>query len=163
MGLAVVAQGQDARSVRPYGEWRWQGAVAAPQGWFEGSSWRDWVSTPMRGQAWKDRRGRIVPGATVEVIARSRESFEAQARELNLAFAPVSRYAFQAGAACSITSQMLSEFMGMYGSNFHPPTVPSVWYNQFISYEMQLELQKKSGAIPGAGVATQPIVGSGRR
>jgi len=129
-------------------------SVFLPQGEFGSSDWRHWVAEkqPLNGR----KRGRGVPGATVVVVDSFLEIHRERVMELNAAAAPMAARAFRVGEGSSITRQMLSEFMGMYGSNFRPPSLPSVWYNGLVPYWVQQGWSSPSGPTVTVGVEARP-------
>lgn len=121
----------------------WELVFAVPGPDFVSGHWQDWVTAsklPKRGT-----RIRPMPGATVEVVDWFVDAQKERVLELNAAWAPVLARSFQMGWRSPYTAQMLSEFMGMHGANFHPPTIPSVFYNGLIPYWVQQGWGSASG------------------
>jgi len=134
-GFTQVPQGAEAKEA-PGAPLPLTGFLLVARGEWGTSDWRNWVAdkpTPTTGK----QRQQSMPGATVEVVDSLFEMHKDRVRELNLRFTPVMVSAFRVGEGSSITAQMLSEFMSMHGANFHPPTLPLVWYNGLIPYWVQ--------------------------
>ena len=102
---------------------------------FRSGGWQDWIASAKRPN--RPLRSRSMPGATVEVVDWFVDAQKERVLELNAKWAPVLARSFQQGWQSPYTGQMLSEFMGMHGADFHPPTVPSVFYNGLIPYWVQ--------------------------
>lgn len=131
---AIAEQQPGFAPVRP-SIWDWY--IPLPTRELGTTDWRDWVagddlSTRTRG----GRRPRI-SGATVVVADRFLDEAQERVLELNTTWAPVLAQAFKLGWQSPYTAEMLSEFMGMHGTNFHPPSIPSVWYNGLMPYWVQ--------------------------
>lgn len=139
--------------LRPF-SWDW--SLILSQGLLGSSDWRSWISDrstpPPKGKL------RRIPGATVEVVDRVIDLRRDQVLELNASIAPVLVSSFLMGERSSVTSQMLTEFMSMHGSNFHPPTLPSVWYNGLIPYWVQQGWSSASGVTVRTNSEVRPVM-----
>ncbi len=92
----------------------------------DGPNWRPWVhgAQPLSKQSG-------VPSATVEVVESLERERQLRLLEFRARTAPLLKAAFAMGYAFRTNVQMLSEFMFMDPANPHPPSVPSVFYNNF--------------------------------
>ena len=119
-------------------------ASAMPAPDFLSGHWQDWVASARRSKP--TARSRVMPGTTVEVVDWFVDAQKERVRELNAAWAPVLARSFQMGWRSPYTAEMLSEFMGMHGADFRPPTIPSVFYNGLIPYWVQQGWRSASGS-----------------
>ena len=138
----------------------WDWVLVLPPREFGAGPWRDWVSeAPGHGKG----RLRGLPGATVIVYDQFLDERKDRFVALNAAWAPVLARSFQMGWQSPYTAQMLSEFMTMSGVNFHPPTIPSVWYNALIPYWVQQGWRSPLGVQVGASGDRPIMLYPGRR
>ena len=70
------------------------------------------------------------PSATVEVVDSSSER-EERLLDFRSRMAPLLRQAFDTGYVSRTNLQMLREFMAQDPSHPRPPSIPSVYYNNF--------------------------------
>lgn len=124
--LALSTEGMQKPGPRPV-------AFSSPEFQLEEPNWRPWESPlneiAVRKSALAKRPH--VPSATVEVV----ESVEMDRHQRLLEFKaftlPLLGFAFSAGHAFRTNVQMLGEFMLQDPAHPHPPSVPSVFYNNF--------------------------------
>lgn len=92
----------------------------------DGPNWRPWVQgmRPPHGLA-------SMPSATVEVVESLERDRQLRLLEFRARTAPLLRTAFDVGHAFRTNVQMLAEMMMQDPSHPHPPSVPSVFYNNF--------------------------------
>ena len=93
----------------------------------DGPNWRPWDERDARNS----RERSTVPSATVEVMESLERDRQQRLLEFRARTAPLLRVAFDAGYAFRTNVQMLAEFMGQDPAHPHPPSVPSVFYNNF--------------------------------
>ncbi len=93
----------------------------------DGPLWRPWEGRQGPHSGEKSR----VPSATVEVVESIEQEHQKRLLEFQARMAPLLKTAFDLGQGTSTSIQMLSEFMAMDPAYPHPPTVPSVFYNNF--------------------------------
>jgi len=93
----------------------------------EGPNWRPW---DQQGTRPPNERS-AVPSATVEVVESFERERQARLLEFRARTAPLLRTAFDVGYDSRTNKQMLREFMAQDPSHPHPPSVPSVFYNNF--------------------------------
>ena len=136
----------------------WDGSMLLSMGEFGSSDWRSWVSERQPVKVVRRKPSRAILGATVEVVERYYNLHQERVHELNAAMAPIMVRAFQIGELSSTGAQMLSEFMAMSGSNFHPPSIPSVWYNGLIPYWVQQGWPSFSGITVTAAPENRPMI-----
>lgn len=77
------------------------------------------------------RRRTPVPAATVEVVDSAAMDRQQRFLDFRARTAPLLRLAFEAGSDLRFNKQMLRELMAADPSHPHPPSVPSVFYNNF--------------------------------
>lgn len=96
-------------------------------------NWQPWESSFEKVSKRKPRmsRGPQVPSATVEVVESSDLERHQRLFEFMACSAPLLRTSYDVGYAFRTNVQMLSEFMAQDPSHPHPPSVPSVFYNNF--------------------------------
>jgi hypothetical protein len=128
----------------------WSGVRPCREAWE--ADWRIWME-PVLISPRAGFRGRRLPGATVVVVDRVQDERSERFLDLTAAWAPVLSRSFQVGWQSPYTAEMLSEFMGMSGTNFHPPSIPSVWYNGLVPYWVQQGWASSSGVSISAGSA----------
>ncbi len=119
-------------------------ALVLPAPDFLSGHWQDWVAPAKLPK--RAARSRAMPGATVEVVDWFVDAQKERVRELNATWAPVLARSFQMGWHSPYTAEMLSEFMGMHGTDFRPPTIPSVFYNGLVPYWVQQGWRSASGS-----------------
>ena len=160
--IASIGVAQDSQGLgfgnpaqRTFG-WEW--SMLLSLGEFGSSDWRSWVSERQTFNVVRRKPGRVIPGATVEVVERFYNLHQERFQELNATLAPIMVRAFQIGEYSSTGAQMLSEFMAMSGSNFHPPNIPSVWYNGLIPYWVQQGWPSASGITVTAAPENRPMI-----
>ena len=92
----------------------------------DGPIWRPWVqrARPSTGRS-------VVPSATVEVVESLERDRQLRLLEFRARTAPLLRAAFDVGYAFRTNVQMLAEMMFQDPAHPHPPSVPSVFYNNF--------------------------------
>ena len=72
-----------------------------------------------------------MPSATVEVVESLERERQLRLMEFIARMAPLLRLAFDVGYAFRTNVQMLAELMSQDPAHPHPPSVPSVFYNNF--------------------------------
>ena len=103
-----------------------------PEFQLDGPSFRPWEEEGVIPSAKKaPRRSRKVPSATVEVVDSMDMDRQQRFLDFNTRMAPLLRRAFEVGHELRFNRQMLREFMVADPSHPHPPSVPSVFYNNF--------------------------------
>ncbi len=96
-------------------------------------NWRPWESPWEKASNRKSSLSRRaqMPSATVEVVESSDLERHQRLFEFMARTAPVLMTAYEFGYESRTNKQMLSEFMAQDPSHPHPPSVPSVFYNNF--------------------------------
>ncbi|MBL0313673.1 MAG: hypothetical protein IPP78_13380 [Holophagaceae bacterium] len=99
----------------------------------ERPNWRPWE---IPGEKASNRKSSLsrraqMPSATVEVVESSDLERHQRLFEFMARTAPVLMTAYEFGYESRTNKQMLSEFMAQDPSHPHPPSVPSVFYNNF--------------------------------
>jgi hypothetical protein len=92
-----------------------------------GPNWRPWVQPGTRFTPGRS----VVPSATVEVVESSERERQLRLLEFRARTAPLLKRAFDLGYAFRTNVQLLAEFMAQDPARPNPPSVPSVFYNNF--------------------------------
>lgn len=93
----------------------------------DGPGWRPWDKQGMLPSKGHSK----VPSATVEVVESAERDRQSRMQEFKSRTAPLLQAAFDVGHAFRTNVQMLAEFMQQDPAHPHPPSVPSVFYNNF--------------------------------
>ncbi len=99
-------------------------------------SFRPWVERAAFPSYKKARqsgaqRNAQIPSATVEVVEALGPDRQQRLLDFNTRMIPLLEVAYDLGYASRTSKQMLAEFMAMDPSHPRPPSIPSVYYNQF--------------------------------
>ncbi len=110
-----------------------QQAPPAVEWALDGPNWRPWESLLEKNskRASRRSRGAQLPSATVEVVEDSDLERHQRIFEFMVRTAPLLMNAYDTGHGLRTNVQMLGEFMAQDPSHPRPPTVPSVFYNNF--------------------------------
>ena len=92
----------------------------------DGPSWRPWVKG-----IWSRTVRSVVSSATVEVEDSLERDRQLRLLEFRARTAPQLRAAFDVGYAFRTNVQMLAEVMLQDPAHPHPPSIPTVFYNNF--------------------------------
>ena len=103
-----------------------------PEFQLDGPSFRPWEEEGVIPSSKKaPRRSRKVPSATVEVVDSVGMDRQQRFLDFKAGMMQPLRLAFKVGHELRFNRQMLREFMAADPSHPHPPSVPSVFYNNF--------------------------------
>ena len=103
-----------------------------PEFQLDGPSFRPWEEEGVIPSSKKaPRRSRKVPSATVEVVDSVDMDRQQRFLDFKTRMVPQLGPAFEVGHELRFNQQMLREFMAADPSHPHPPSVPSVFYNNF--------------------------------
>lgn len=94
--------------------------------------------------------------ATVEVVGALEDAEAVRMYSFVTTLKPALARAFRMGEGAPYTGQMLAEFMSMHGSDFRPPTVPSVFYNCMIPSELKNSGWVYSGSGASISISASP-------
>jgi len=94
--------------------------------------------------------------ATVEVVGALEDAEAVRMYSFVTQLRPALARAFRMGEGAPYTGQMLAEFMSMHGSDFRPPTVPSVFYNCMIPSELKNSGWVYSGSGASISISASP-------
>ena len=95
-------------------------------------NWRPWdvPADPRSKRKSVVQKKSQMPSATVEVVDETADRAK-RLLEFSSRMVPQLRLAYDIGYASRTNKRMLAEFMMMDPSHPHPPTIPSVFYNNF--------------------------------